>query len=123
MTHKAIFFENEMIGRKYCDNRIRIAFMNEEQREQDSRQSFLIRGLEDHPRQWFRCKLAANLAEFEVLFCDNDKKPLCGDQFFGAMPGVLQHGSSANEVDILFRQIVAPSLMDKRLQSPAFARR
>jgi hypothetical protein len=52
-----------------------------------------------------------------MFFSDNGEKPLRRDQSFRPMPGMLQHRSLTDEVDVLFGQVIAPSLMDKLSQS------
>jgi hypothetical protein len=116
MIHETLFIEYKMIRGEQRHNRIGLAFINVQQWKQNSRRRFLIPGLNDQARRRLRCKLAMNFAKAEMFFGDYDDKPLRRYQAFGAIPGMLQHGSTTDKVDVLFRQVLGAPLTDELLQ-------
>jgi hypothetical protein len=119
MMHKNIFFKHEMIRWKDRNDRFRTAFVNMEQWKQDAGRGFLVEGLNDNGPRCSGGKLAPNFAEFEVLSGDNYSEALGSYHSLRPMTSMLKHRSAADEIDVLFRQIIASPLMDKVPESRA----
>jgi hypothetical protein len=117
--HKDVFFKDEMIRREDSNDRFGTAFVNMEQWKPDSGRGFLVQGLNDNRPRCSPGELAPHFAEFEMLFGDDYSEPLRGYHLFHPMTGMLKHRSAADEIDVLFRQVIAASLMDNVPQSRA----
>jgi hypothetical protein len=66
-------------------------------------------------------KLPPDLGVREVLPADHGEYLLCRDQLFGSMKPMLEHGASADEVNILFRQRFTHQLLNIGLQTSALS--
>src|SRR4026207_151146 len=104
---EALFFEYQMVGRKYCHDRFRCAFVNVHQGQKYPWTAFSVCWLDDDIFVCLIGKLSAHLSEAQMLFAnDGDNLPL-RNQKLGAMDGMLKHRALADKVNVLFGQFDA----------------